>query len=75
MNYSKVDGHPDLIRDEGTKAILNTNMNEYNKYMSMKKSKEMEVARIKNLESDVTSIKNDLDEIKNLLRNLANGSR
>lgn len=74
MNYSKVKGHPDLVRDENTKAILNTNMEEYKKYMSMKKSKEMEVARIKNLESDVSSIRNDLDEIKNLLRNLANGS-
>lgn len=75
MKYSKVQGHPDLIRDENTKAILNTNMEEYKKYMAIKKSKEVEVARIKNLESDVTSIKNDLDEIKTLLRNFANGSR
>jgi hypothetical protein len=74
MNYSKVQGHPDLVRDENTKAILNTNMEEYKKYMAIKKSKELEVARIKNLESDVNLIKNDLDEIKNLLRSLANGS-
>ncbi len=33
----KVDGHPDLIRDEYTSAIVNTNTSEYEKYMQRKK--------------------------------------
>lgn len=74
MKYLKVEGHPGLIRDEKTKAILNTNMNEYEKYLKIKENKEHENNKIKNLENDMINIKNDIDEIKNLLRNLANGS-
>lgn len=75
MKYSKVEGHLNLIRDEETKAIVNTDMNEYNNYMRLKNIKEKENNRINNLENDVNAIKDDLDEIKNLLRNLSNGSK
>jgi len=74
MEYSKVEGHTNLIRDERTKAILNTNTNDYENYMKIKKIKQSESERVCNLENDVNSIKEDLNEIKNLLRNLANGS-
>jgi hypothetical protein len=33
MEYSKVDGHSNLIRDESTKAIINTNLSEYQNYI------------------------------------------
>ena len=33
----KVEGHQDLIRDEYTSAIVNTNKSEYEKYMQRKK--------------------------------------
>jgi len=74
MNYSKVEGHSNLLRDESTKAVINTNLSEYQNYINLRKSKENDVNKIKNLESDVESIKNDLNEIKTLLRNFANGS-
>ncbi len=74
MEYSKVDGHSNLIRDESTKAIINTNLSEYQNYINLKKSKEKDILKIKNLESDVESMKNDLNEIKDLLRSLINGS-
>lgn len=74
MKYSKVEGHSNLLRDEETKAILNTSMSDYNSYIKLKKIKEMENSRIDNIENDVNDIKNDLKEIKNLLRNLANES-
>jgi hypothetical protein len=72
MKYSKVSGHSNLIRDEETKAILNTNMNDYNSYMAQKRLKERENQKIQNLEQDVDIIKDDLNEIKNLLRRLLN---
>jgi len=75
MDYLKVEGHPNLVRDEKSKAILNTDMNEYENYMRLKKSKEFEIKRIENLESDMNSIKDNIEEIKNLLRNLSNGSK
>jgi hypothetical protein len=74
MKHSKVEGHPNLIRDEKTKAILNTNSNDYENYIKTRQIKKNESDRIQNLEDNVSEIKNDLNEIKNLLRNLANGS-
>jgi hypothetical protein len=73
MDYLKVEGHSNLIRDNKTKAILNLDMDEYNNYQRLKKIKEKEINRVKQLESDVSGMKNDLDEIKNLLRSLVNG--
>jgi len=74
MDYIKVEGHSNLVRDNRTKAILNLDMDEYNSYQKIKKIKEKEINRVKQLESDVNGMKNDLDEIKNLLRSLVNGS-
>jgi hypothetical protein len=75
MNYSKIEGHENLLRDLKTGAIINTNINEYEDYIRTKKIKENELKKINNLECEVASIKNDLSEIKDLLRGIANGSR
>ena len=39
MDYIKVKGHDHLIRDPKTNAIINTNMSEYNEYLSRRDSK------------------------------------
>jgi len=75
MTYIKVKGHDHLIRDPQTNSIINTNMAEYNEYISRRESKLKENQKIKNLETDLDNIKCDLDEIKCLLRNLTNGSK
>lgn len=75
MNYLKVEGHSNLLRDPNTNSIINTNMNEYEEYMRRKNSKNEENLKIQNIEEDLTNIKNDIDEIKSLLRRIANGSR
>ena len=72
MDYIKVKGHEGLIRDPQTNSIINTNMSEYQEYISRKKVKNEEQQKIQNLESDVANIKDDLDEIKFLLRSLVN---
>ena len=74
MDYIKVKGHDHLIRDPKTNAIINTNMSEYNEYLSRRDSKLKDNQKVQNLESDVANIKEDLDEIKFLLRRLVNGS-
>ena len=43
-------------------------------YVKRKESKNKENQKIQNLEEDLASIKGDIDEIKNLLRSLINGS-
>ena len=74
MKYLKVDGHPGLIRDQSTSAILSTNNNEYQTYLKIKESKENQNNKIQIMEKELYNIKNDLNEIKNLLGSLVNGS-
>lgn len=75
MNYSKVDGYKNLVRDNSTKAILNTNKTEYQNYISLREQKNKECKKVQELEEDLANIKNDLNEIKQLLRRFSDGSR
>lgn len=69
MEYSKVKGYENLIRDETTKSIINTNINEYENYVKMRSIKQNEVEKIQNIENDLIKLKNDINEIKSLLIN------
>jgi hypothetical protein len=70
----KVEGQTHLVRDTETNCIINTSKSQYNEYVSRRNKQSEEKQKIQQLETDVSSIKNDLDEIKFLLRELANGS-
>jgi hypothetical protein len=74
MDYIRVKGSDNLIRDPKTNSIINTNMSEYNEYISRRDSKLKENQKVQNLESDVANMKEDLNEIKFLLRRLINES-
>jgi len=74
MTYYKVEGHKNLIRDNNTNAILNVSSTEYQNYIKSKNQKESEVKKINSIETEIGELKNDIAEIKNLLRNLINGS-
>jgi|688.fasta_scaffold11836_2 hypothetical protein len=74
MKYLKVDGHNNLARDTETGAILNFDFDAYQNYMKMKEIKKREEQRVSNLETQIDTLKGDLNEIKNLLRELVNGS-
>jgi len=69
----KVEGHPNLIRDENSNAIVNTDSSEYTNYLSLRARKKHGGDRIDNMENDLKSLKDDINEIKNLLRALSNG--
>ena len=75
MEYAKVEGHSHLLRDSKTNSIINTNMVEYQEYLNRRNVKVDENQKIQHLESDVANIKDDLNEIKSLLRSLVNESR
>jgi SMC interacting uncharacterized protein involved in chromosome segregation len=75
MNYAKVEGHVNLVRDQKTKAILNTDMNEYNNYIALRNSKQSSNDKIKNIEGEIETVKSELGEIKSLLRELIDGSK
>ena len=69
----KVKGHNDLIRDKSSNAILNTNSSEYDNYLSIRAKRKHGSERIDNMENDLKSLKDDINEIKTLLRALSNG--
>ena len=69
----KVEGHNNLIRDEHTNAILNTNSSEYDNYLSIRAKRKQGTDRIDNMEDDLKSLKDDINEIKTLLKALSNG--
>lgn len=75
MDYLQVEGHSHLKRDPRTNSIINTNMSEYQEYISKRNKKTEESQKVQNLETDIASMKDDIDEIKNLLRSLVNGSK
>jgi len=72
MNLVPVEGENHLYRDANTNAIVNTNQSEHAMYISRRKIHESDRDKINRIEGEVTSIKNDLGEIKELLKNLTN---
>ena len=73
MEYSNVKGHTDLIRDNSTGAILNNDTSQYNQYLTLRAKRKQGGERIDNMENDLKSLKDDINEIKTLLRALSNG--
>ncbi len=69
----KVKGHNNLIRDENSNAIVNTDSSEYNNYLSLRAKRRQGSERIDNMENDLKSLKDDINEIKTLLKALSNG--
>jgi len=57
MDYKKVEGHSDLIRDLETNAVINTNKTAYQDYLKIKEEKLKEKQRLDNLENEVGEIK------------------
>tara|TARA_B100001113_G_C21052460_1_gene597413 strand:+ start:805 stop:1026 length:222 start_codon:yes stop_codon:yes gene_type:complete len=73
MSYIKVKDNENLVRDSKSNCIINTNKSEYDEYLARRKSKQSEKNKVENLERDLSTLRNELDEIKNLLRSLVNG--
>lgn len=68
--YQKVEGHTNLVRDKQTGAILNTNRAEIEKARKIKEAKRLETEKMNSLTEDVTTLKNEMSEIKQLLTRL-----
>jgi len=74
MDYIKVKGREHLVRDPKTNSIINTNRAAYEQYVRNRDIKMGEQQKLHTLEEDVANMKDDLNEIKSLLRKLADGS-
>jgi hypothetical protein len=72
MKYIKVEGHPNLYRDESTGAIVNFDDIGYNQYILNRQNKKKLKESQKN---EIENLKNEVGEIKSLLMELLNESR
>jgi hypothetical protein len=66
----QVEGHKDLVRDEGSNAIINTNKSAY--LMAKKRAEEAQRQRdeIRETTRELNSLKSEMHEIKNMLLKL-----
>lgn len=64
----KVEGHSNLYRDEGSGAIVNTDSNAYNQYVNSLNNRRKH-------KEEIADLKNEINEIKSLLKEFLNGSR
>ena len=64
----RVKGHQNLYRDENSGAIVNCDSVSYNKYLNTVHNKESQ-------KRELDMIKQDITEIKSLLKELLNGSK
>ena len=68
--YLKVESDPNLLRNTDSQAIINNNSNEFDQFMEASRRKYNEKKEIEILKSNVNTMKNDLDEIKSLLKTI-----
>lgn len=73
MKHVNVKGHVGLVREKDSTAILNVDSNEYQKYISQRQNRLRSREKMDNVERELASLKDDINEIKFLLKALTNG--
>ena len=73
-NLIPVEGNTDLVRDPNTDQIFNTNQSAYQQYVTRREKRKLEREKSLNVEEDIANLKNELGEIKSLLKELVNGN-
>jgi len=61
-----------LLRDPYTNSIVNTSKSQYNNYLRLKEQKRKEKENHLNLEEEVLKLKDDINEIKSMLKSILN---
>ena len=68
--FIKVEGHTSLVRDVRSNAIVNHNVSEYQTYMKRIRDREQQGDQIRNAVKEINTLKTELREIKNLIKEL-----
>ena len=74
MKLHQVKDQSSLSRNIESNSIVNTNTKEFNKYMMRKKVRDKGNDRVEMMENDLSRLKGEINEIKNLLKELVNGN-
>lgn len=75
MNHIKVKDKDYLYRDSNNNSLINSDYESYKIYENLYKKKYKENERIQSLENQLCILKDDINEIKNLLTNFTNESK
>ena len=67
MARLKVEGHVGLVRDNISKAVINTNKKDYQDYMRRAKARETQRDSLTDAIKEINSLKKELFEIKKLI--------
>jgi len=73
MELQKVKDQTSLSRNIDSNSIVNTNTKEFNKYMMRKQVRDKGHDKLDVMENDLSRLKGEINEIKNLLKELVNG--
>ena len=68
--YLKVESDVSLVRDMDSNAIVSKNKTEFDKFLKLSRKKYEEKRKFDQMRGDLDSLKQDMDEIKTLLRNI-----
>ena len=68
MARLKVQGHVGLVRDNISKAVINTNKKDYQDYMRRAKARETQRDSLTDAIKEINSLKKELFEIKKLIK-------
>ena len=74
MTLNKVKDQSDLAGDPQTGSIVNVNNLDYEKYVASRKVKNAKTKQVSTIEEDLVNLKNEMNEIKSLLKELVNGN-
>ena len=70
MAILKVEGHDNLVRDTRSGAIVNNNKSDYQIYMTRLRARQSQSDEIKDACREINSLKKEMFEIKNLIKEL-----
>jgi hypothetical protein len=70
-----VEGKEGWYRDPDSNAIVNCNQSEYENYMAAYNKRIKKERKMETLQDEVSGLKSDIGEIKNLLKSLLQGDK
>ena len=72
--YTQVEGHPDLVRENASHAIINKNVGAYEQAKRRAAAAQAQRDEIRDTNREINHLKSEIHEIKNLLKELVGNS-
>ena len=68
--YTQVEGHPDLVRENASHAIINKNVGAYEQAKRRAAAAQRQRDEIRDTNREINHLKSEMHEIKHLLKEL-----